>query len=1669
MRKQVRANLFLLLFMLLGAQVQAQSPSYGNEWIEPNGNYYKFKVATEGLYRIGKAELSNMGMANVPGSQISILREGKEIPLFVSTNDVFGDSDFIEFWGDKANGKMDTQLYPSPEAQATGAHGMISDTAYYFITYNNNVHLRIESAANVAPSPLPTATPYFWYTSKDSLRPKKNLYGRTATFSDYYYNGIYDYGESYVYESFKTGGVTVFRDARAKYTGTGVTAKLDYSIIGQDLKAHNTKIKGAGNYVVIDTAYGKEGIVKNKVDIPMTMLGTSKAGVQIFDTSRIGVANIEVTYPRTFNYSTFNKYATAMGFDPSASVQYLNITNFSSDGTETILWDTTNMKRYVANVVGTNVKFYLEPSATNRKAFLAPVTEVPTIQDFTPMQFVDFNSMQGDYIILTHGNYINASPSYVSAYKSYRESELGGGHQVVLVDVQQLYDQFGFGYNFHPLGIKHFLKYAYENWAKKPENLFIIGKGLLYNLYLPYSTMTDSFDFESSLVPTYGHPGSDNLFADFNNDNVPELGIGRLSVWNNEEIGMYLDKVKAYEAALKIPAIPTPENTLWKKTALHIAGGNNPSQQNVLLSYLNTSKNIYMDTLIGGQVITVAKNTSDPVSTIEDAQIDSAINHGIGTISFFGHGSSTGFDVNLNDPDEYNSNPRFPTFSGFGCSVSAIFNYNRTVGEHYINSINGGSITMLSTVNDGYISALGEYLTTMYKKMCYANYGQTLGHQLVATALSMGNSEMVNIHKQCMLLQGDPGLNKYSPSLHDYYTDETLISTNPFPVTTAMDSFKLNAKIYSLGMSTHDSVLVVLEKTKSGNNTVLYADSVRVPILLSDTVTFTIPVNRITDVGLNLYTIKINPSAEIPEVTMQNNNATLQLFIADNGLEPIYPYNFSIVYNQGVTLKASALNLFGGAINYLMEIDTAETFTSPNKLSTTINSIGGVIQWTPPLKMKDSVVYYWRTASDQLINGEIQWRNSSFIYLKNGSDGWNQSHYYQYKHDEPFFGVRLPADKRKFEFSPFTNTLKVKNRIITPDHREYLNVSQSLNDVFLDRVGCDHTGTIQIVVFDSLTGMPWANPPAGVAGSIPQCNVNLFQFEFLLSNAESRNNARLFLDSIPQNNYVLIKNYINKDPAALWGHHTIDEWMTDSTIYGSGNTLYDKIKELGFDKIDSFTSTRTFIFFRKKGDNSYPVSQVVSQDSTDIISLNTTFLSYPDTGRVTSTLIGPALKWETLKWRTSGSNSQNDYPFVSVFGINNQNEEVSLFNTENRDTSLNDINANTYKYLKLVWNTADTINKTSAHLDFWRVLYQPLPEAALNPIAKFELHADSLIQGEKGSLKLAIENLTPYPMDSMLVRYRLIDKNNVQHEILSKKYKKLIGNDTLIADLEFNPAQFLGKNTLFVEANPDNNQPEQYHPNNLGYIPFTVVGDNANPLLDVTFDGIHILDKDIVSAKPFIKATMVDENKYSALADTSLLKVQLAYPPDQTRVETINFDGSICKFIPADLDNGKKNEATIEFNPTLKEDGLYKLIISGKDVAGNIAGSAPTYEINFMVENKPTISNVLNYPNPFSTQTAFLFTMTGYQIPSQFKIQIMTVTGKIVREITKAELGPLHIGRNITEYKWDGRDQYGQLLGNGVYLYRVVTSLEGNSIEHRTNAEVDQFFKKNFGKMYIMR
>jgi flagellar hook assembly protein FlgD len=84
------------------------------------------------------------------------------------------------------------------------------------------------------------------------------------------------------------------------------------------------------------------------------------------------------------------------------------------------------------------------------------------------------------------------------------------------------------------------------------------------------------------------------------------------------------------------------------------------------------------------------------------------------------------------------------------------------------------------------------------------------------------------------------------------------------------------------------------------------------------------------------------------------------------------------------------------------------------------------------------------------------------------------------------------------------------------------------------------------------------------------------------------------------------------------------------------------------------------------------------------------------------------------------------------------------------------------------------------------------------------------------------------------------------------------------------------------------------------------------------------------------------------------------------------------------------------------------------------------------VSNVNGIEEVMNYPNPFKEMTDFTFVLKS-DAPADIKIIVYTIAGRKIRTLTPKLL---HAGFNAVE--WDGRDERGNEVANGTYLYRVV-------------------------------
>jgi hypothetical protein len=518
--------------------------------------------------------------------------------------------------------------------------------------------------------------------------------------------------------------------------------------------------------------------------------------------------------------------------------------------------------------------------------------------------------------------------------------------------------------------------------------------------------------------------------------------------------------------------------------------------------------------------------------------------------------------------------------------------------------------------------------------------------------------------------------------------------------------------------------------------------------------------------------------------------------------------------------------------------------------------------------------------------------------------------------------------------------------------------------------------------------------------------------------------------------------------------------------------LLQAFESIGSGQIRNLPNNMPYLIWGQKGQPAGMANEAIGQTITSLIQIEDQFETNWNQGFILSEPIGPASSWESIHWRQQSLESPNtDIVSLDVYGMQPGGQPVELINNiPATQTDLYDlgqtINAQQYPILQFKVNMADDVNRTPAQMKRWQALYQGIPEAAIDPARHFVFVADTLQEGQELIFSTAITNISTYDMDSLLVRYWIVDENRQLHYIPYPRQAPLLAGQSLIDTVRYSTRGLPGKNTLWIEVNPDKDQLEQYHFNNIGNIPFFVKRDQSNPLLDVTFDGTRILDGEIVSAKPLIRISLNDENQFLLLNDTSLIKVYLQTPqqPELKRVFFVEGGQEKMRFFPASL---PENACMVEFQPEFMVDGTYRMRVQATDKSLNESGQQD-YTVSFEVVNKSTITEVLNWPNPFTTATHFVFTLTGSELPSFFMIQIMTVTGKVVKEIDMNELGPLRIGRNITQYAWDGTDQYGDRLANGVYLYRIITSLNGQSIELSPTA-ASRFFHKEMGKMYLIR
>lgn len=1698
----MRKTFTILVFLLLSAGAFAQT--LNNEWIDYTKTYYKFKIGQTGLFRIGQGALAAAGLGNTPVEQLQLWRNGIEVPVYTSVaSGILPVNGYVEFWAEKNDGKPDRALYKDPNNQLSDVLSLESDTATYFLTINTSTNKRnVDAVNNVAGNTL-SPEPYFLYNYHHEFQFQIN-YGKAVYFGEYVYSATYDQGEFWASDDIRPGSPLEFTTETLYPKTGGPNADLKVSFAGNSYLGGNRTVKVDinGSALINSVLPTMNAAVLENNAVPVSALNTAATTLTFTNVSgepndRVVVGFFDLQYPRLFNFGAktnfdFNMPATAQG-------NYLEISNFNWGSTNPpVLYDLTNNKRYIANTQTAGIlKFALPASSFERRLVLVSedAAAVNNIASVTQKNFIDFRNTanQGDYLIISNTRLFTGS-NPVAQYAQYRSSTAGGSYITKVYDIDELVDQFGFGIKKHPLSVKNFLKYARLHFAVSPKFAFLIGKAVTYNEYR--MQQNSSYDDKLNLVPTFGWPASDILLASDDFSPVPATPIGRLAVISPEEVSTYLDKIKLYEQQQQ-STVQTIDNKAWMKTMVHVVGANDASLDFILSSHQNYYKSIIEDTLYGANVSSFNRTETGPETPVTNALMEDLFHNGISLLNYFGHSAATGLDYNLNSPDQFDNFGKYPVFTVNGCNAGNIFSYDTSrlslitsLSESFVLAKDKGAIAFIASSHFGVESYLDTYNKGFYNSLSSsAGYGKPVSFNIrdaIKTLLADTNADSTTryLHAEENILHGDPALKINYHAKPDFVVEDSKVFIDPSFISVADGSFKVKVYFYNIGMATGDSVSIQVKRQYPDGSFANLVDKKIVSVRFIDSVLLTVPIVATRDVGLNKLIVTIDVDNKYDELSELNNTITKSFFIYEDELKPVYPYNFAIVNKPSIKLIASTASPVSPLKQYVMEIDTTELFNSPLKYSEKINSVGGVLEFNPGISFTDSTVYYWRVAPVPGNNNYI-WNTSSFVYLPNSGFGYNQSHLYQHLKSSTD-RIHIDSFSRKWIYNPRFSSFMIVNSIFPLSGTQAADFMIQINGQTSTASACLGHSVI-FNIYDPVTlkpffnqGTPSTNPSGtygGFMGSAFPCNDGIksgteTNFEFSYLDTTGRRKMRDFMDWIPSGYFVTARIIFDQpyDQQPL-----VDTWKKDEQIYGAGQSAYSRFISVGFNLIDSFTYPRTWAFMYKKNNSSFKTQEKISQGLFDKIIMSMD-IETPDTlGYITSPLFGPAAAWKQVKWRGSSLDSKpGDYPTVDVIGVTASGVESLLFtlNQSQQDFDISGVSVSTYPFIRLQMRNADSINLTAYQLRYWRLLYDPVPEGALAPNILYNLK-DTLTLGEKTNFTIAFKNVSDVAFaDSIAVKLIVYDASNVANTLSVPKLRKLNPGDTASVSYVIDSKVFSGKNNLFLDVNPDNAQPEQYHFNNFLYKEFMVSADDYKPVLDVTFDGVHILNNDIVSAQPHILIKLKDESKYLLLDDTSLLKIQLRYPDGTLR--RFYFNNDTLLFTPA-TSGSADNTATVDFNPFFLEDGTYQLIIHGQDKTNNSAGNTD-YTVSFQVYNKPMISNLFNYPNPFTTSTAFVFTVTGSQPPQNIRIQILTITGKIVKEITMQELGPIHIGRNITDYKWDGTDQYGQKLANGVYLYRVLTNLNGKSLDKfnttdkdGSNVDTDKYFNKGYGKMYLMR
>jgi hypothetical protein len=209
----------------------------------------------------------------------------------------------------------------------------------------------------------------------------------------------------------------------------------------------------------------------------------------------------------------------------------------------------------------------------------------------------------------------------------------------------------------------------------------------------------------------------------------------------------------------------------------------------------------------------------------------------------------------------------------------------------------------------------------------------------------------------------------------------------------------------------------------------------------------------------------------------------------------------------------------------------------------------------------------------------------------------------------------------------------------------------------------------------------------------------------------------------------------------------------------------------------------------------------------------------------------------------------------------------------------------------------------------------------------------------------------------------------------------------------------------------------------VGGVNTSAPSDTTPPKLKLYMNDTNFVSGGITNESPIFLAFLEDENGINTASGIGHDIVAIL-DNDENNPYILN------DYYETETDNYKKGKVTYPFRDLAP--GLHTILFKAWDVYNNLI----TAEIQFVVigNGDLELQHVLNYPNPFVSYTEFWFSHNRPFEPLEVQVQILTITGKLVKTINQTVVNEGFTSRDI---KWDGKDDFGDKIGKGVYVYKV--------------------------------